>query len=183
MLRGFWRASGIWRRLARLTKRDRLRVLGRLAVRAEPSSSAGTMRLAEAKPSAAANGVACRWETVCVVDAGVCRPHSAVLGDLRRKPNRPRRRLAWRRRYRIVLGVNGCCCFYATTVPTEEAGVSPLLIGSTRQRASDFCGVRDLRDTVGACLRGELASCCSPLQTDSATDGLPGFGVSDGLRE
>ena len=90
----------------------------------EPSSFAWTAHMLEMKPSAAANGVACRWETVCVVDAGVCGPHSAVLGDAYREQNRPRR---WRAMLRLCHSVAG-----------ERASVSPLLIGSTRQRASDL---------------------------------------------
>ena len=97
------------------------------------------------------------------------KPSAAALDLALAIWNRPRRR-------RTMLRL-------CHSVAAEEAGASPLLIGSTRKRASVLYRTCATRGQLSARASGSIWRCRSPLQTDSVTDGLPGFGVSDGLRE
>ena len=104
MLRGFWRASGIWWRLGGLAERDRLRVCGGDARRSETvCGGVGVMVGVAAwkRPSARASGsiwraVARLYRRIPGLDvaggfAGMF-PSSAWRGNLRRELNRLRRR-------------------------------------------------------------------------------------------
>ena len=144
-------------------KRNRPRRREAAVADIEPSSSVGTMRMPVTKPSAVPNGVTCRSETACVGGADICGPFSSALGVAMAIWNCP-----WRCWALLLL------CHSAAA---EGAGASPLLIGSTRQRASVFYRTCATRGQLLACASGSIW--LPPASTDRTRNGRaprdPGF--------